>query len=78
MSVNYSTIGEMTIGQRLIADRKIYRYEKNISHPTLGFVRVFMQVEEEADKNGHRENRLFPKSKDSQRVLVRSLNTFEL
>ena len=70
MEVPYSTIGEITIGQNLIADGKTYKYIRNSVHPDLGGVKVFQS------DNG--ENRLFQKSKDSQRVLVRSLNTFEL
>jgi hypothetical protein len=70
MSVTYSTIGEITIGQNLIADGKTYKYIRNSVHPDLGGVKVF--------QNEQGENRLFQKSKDSQRVLVRSLNTFEL
>ena len=65
-----STIGQITIGQNLIADGKTYKYIRNSVHPDLGGVKVF--------QNDNGENRIFPKSKDSQRVLVRSLNTFEL
>lgn len=70
MSVEYSTIGNIEIGNYLIADGKKYKYIRNSAHPDLGSVKVF--------QNEQGENRLFSKSKNTQRVLVRSFNTFEL
>lgn len=66
----YKTIGDIEIGQKLIAGGKIYQYIRNSSHPDLGGVKVFQS---EAG-----ENRLFSKSKDNQMVIVRGANLFEI
>lgn len=70
MKATYSTIGNIQIGQYLMANGMRYYRTKNSAHPSLGGVMVF-----EAPTG---ERMIFPKSKESQRVLVRDAQTFEI
>lgn len=66
----YSTIGNIQIGQFLISEGNMYKRIKDSCHPTKGCVKVFETL------TGQRL--LFEKSKDNQRVLCVTLNSFEL
>lgn len=71
---NYATIKDIEIGHFLIDGEKKFKRMANSSHHSLGRVRVF----ELQGVSENIERRLFPKSKDDQRVLVIDSQTFAL